>query len=102
MSIAVKVATRVLAEDYFVVDNPLSELKDEVLMVSKLPGYEKKLQEAREEYEAAKKAHAKNMTPGKSNPKARYTAKQALAHPFFKREEVCNFLLHKLYHIYPY
>lgn len=70
MSIAQRVATMVLAKDYFIVTNPLSELKGETLETSKLPGYERALQEVTQDYREKYDKLQGQKTPGISNPRA--------------------------------
>jgi hypothetical protein len=60
----------VLAKDYFIVTNPLAELQGETLEASKLPGYEKALDEVVEAYREKMDQLERQKTPGVSNPRA--------------------------------
>jgi hypothetical protein len=70
IAIPQKVATLVLAKSYFVVTNPLVELKGETLETSKLSGYEKALGDVTEQYRQMYDQLQGQRTPGRSNPRA--------------------------------
>lgn len=70
LKISRKVAFQVLAKDYFLVSNPLAELKGDTLEASKLPAYEAFLEGVAEEYLAKDKALRGQLTPGATNPRA--------------------------------
>lgn len=70
MDTSQKVATTVLAKEYFVVRDILGELKGETIEASRVREYEKVLQEATDEFTELVKKVDGQLTPGLSNPRA--------------------------------
>jgi len=68
--IAQKVAALVLAQEHFIVKDPLAELRGETLDASKLATYEGLLKETTEAYVKKRKELEASKTPGRSNPRA--------------------------------